>query len=76
MFGMDELILIFRCRPPNIKHLTHFRFCFENWTGNVDDEDISNAGKFLEYLDNKCISSRVKILVIFINKLQLFHKKH
>ena len=31
MFGMDELILIFRSRPPNIKHLTHFRFCFRNW---------------------------------------------
>ena len=30
MFGMDELILIFCSRPSNIKHLTHFRFCFNN----------------------------------------------
>ena len=63
MFGRDELILIFCSRPPNIKHLTHFRFCFKNWTENVDDEDKSKGGKYFEYLDHKCISSRVKIFL-------------
>ena len=37
MFGMDELILIFCSRPPDIKHLTHFRFCFKNTTRQWDD---------------------------------------
>ena len=62
MFGMDELILIFCSRPPDIKHLPHFRFCFKNTTREWDDEDTL-TGKYPEYFDNKCIPSRVKIFL-------------